>query len=90
MTEHELYLASQDLQDLLDQIKTVGTEILGSHTYRYRHYVDTSPLGSDCRFAKITYKEVKANSDSQLILELSELMSHLLSVEESLCQQKQS
>jgi len=57
-------------------------KLLQLHATRYAHFVDSSPLGEDCTYAKITKREFESEREltRERLREIRDKASHLLEV----------
>ena len=53
MQDQELYEASTRANDIIAKVK----DLFGLHLVRYRHLVDSSDMGFNCTYARITRRE---------------------------------
>jgi hypothetical protein len=52
MTHDAMYALSTALHELFRT--SASSELLQFHAYRYKHFVDNSPRGAHCRYARAT------------------------------------
>ena len=69
-----------ELSRILHHIRRASDSLSNLHHYRYGHFVQSSPQGENCRYAKLTLSEFPSERDSlkESLEELRTLIDQVL------------
>jgi len=63
MTLQDMYRLSEKVQSLHKALPS----LTAFHSFRFKHFVDSSDLGMNCRYAKATLNEFVANGEREVL-----------------------
>lgn len=59
-----------ELSTALNELHARTQDLVGTHAYRYKHFVDGSPLKKDCKYAQVTERFHKKEGECESLYHL--------------------
>lgn len=75
MTDQRFFELSTELNKHRLEALEAQQQLLNRHAYRYMHFVQSSPVGMNCRYAKLTRQALTIEND---IPKTRELLTQLI------------